>query len=440
MLKRFQKTFFILLFLPLLASCAKSPELYKDINTPAAAGDFESAVEVHNTKSKNLYNKNDIILSNLNSGMLSHYASHYEESNKELSQAERLIFNAYGISISDTVASAVVNDNMTEYTGEDYEDIYINVFKALNFIALDNNESAMVEIRRLNTKLSNLRLKYRNEFEKARKEFNSLNVDLSNVDTSKAIAKLEFTDSAFARYISMLLYRADRNMDSANLDFKLLREAFNLQKTLYNFNFPSHLQDDINYPKDKARLNVVSFSGFPPIKKAEEIRTLIGDLYIKISLPVLVRRPSMVASVEMRAVNVTDNKVYTAKLEKLESIENIMIDTFNQKLAVIYVKSIVRSISKAVVTHEAAKKAGGGSLSPLVQLLLSEITEHADTRMANYFPANVYTTGITLDEGIYNISVIYKNKNGSTLYTSKKENIEVYKGYNLNLVESTYLN
>ncbi len=440
MLNSFKKNILILLFLPLLASCAQPVEIYKDINTPAAAGEFEKAVNIHEEKSKTIYNKNDIILSNLNSGMLNHYASHYEESNKKLSEAETLIFKSYGFSISDAVASSVINDNMNEYTGEDYEDIYINVFKALNFIALDENEKAMVEIRRINRKLSDLRLKYRNEFEKARKDFNSLNVDLSGVDTSKAIAKLEFTDSAFARYISLLLYRADRDIDAANLDFKFMREAFNLQKSLYNFKLPSHLEDDINYPKDKARLNIFAFSGFPPVKEAQDMRLFLGELYVKISLPTLINRPSQVKSIEVQAINKETQKVYSQNLEKLESIENIMVDTFNQKLAVIYVKSIVRSISKSLIANEASKQAGSSSLSLLVQLLMSEMTEHADTRMAHYFPANVHTTGITLEEGVYDIAITYKSGNGSKLYTSKKENVNVKKGYALNLVESTYLN
>ncbi len=439
MFSKFQKNLFLFCILALLTSCAKDTSLYKDIDVQASKGDFELAVTEHEKKSKKLYNKHDIVLENLNSGMLEHYASQYESSNKKLSLAEELIFNSYGISISDTISSAVVNDTLKTYAGEDYEDIYINAFKALNFIALEQNDSAMVEIRRLNRKLTDLRRKYEAEIIKARKEINNLNLDLSKLDKSKTTPNLEFTESAFARYISMLLYRDERNLDSANIDYKYILDAYRVQKNLYNFTMPSHIEEDINYPKDMARLNVLSFTGFAPTKKAQDLRLTFDELYIKVSLPVLVPRPSAVASIEIRATNKETKKVYIQKLEKLESIENIMLDTFKQKTALIYTKSVARSLSKAMITNQAAKQTGSSLLSPLAQIVLSEITEHADTRIAQYFPASVYSTGLTVEEGMYDIAIIYKNKSGSTLYTSRKANVEVEKGYALNLVESTYL-
>ena len=36
----------------------------------------------------------------------------------------------------------MVNDKVTDYAGEDFEDIYINIFNALNYINNDNIESA----------------------------------------------------------------------------------------------------------------------------------------------------------------------------------------------------------------------------------------------------------------------------------------------------------
>ena len=64
----------------------------------------------------------------------------------------------------------------------------------------------------------------------------------------------------------MLLYRTDGDVDNAAVDLKLLRQAFSLQPEIYNFPVPKNLNEDINIPEEKARLNVIAFSGIAPIK------------------------------------------------------------------------------------------------------------------------------------------------------------------------------
>ncbi len=443
MLSQIKKNLFILILLPFLAACSKPAELFRPIDYNVANGEYNTALEVHTGTLSKLYDKdNDQILLYLDSGMLNRYAANYKDSNEKLETAEDLIFQAYGTSVSDTLASAIVNDNLAEYTGEFYEDIYINAFKALNYIALKDNESAMVEVRRVNTKLSDSRQKYEALLLEANNELQGVEITEDGKDISKSKNDLEFTDSAFARYLSMLLYRDDNKLDSAKLDEKFLYQAFSVQKSLYNFPVPSHIKEDLNYPTDKARLNLVSFAGFAPTKRERPVRIMAGGLYIKFALPAFIPRPSQINSIEVKVTSPGDSaELYPiVKLEQLESIGNIMIDTFKQTQTRIYAKSIIRATAKAGITHGIVSLAGGDSLvSAAAQALIAEATEHADVRVSRYFPGNIYTSGITVDEGVYDIHFIYKNKKGDVLKSFVKENIEVKKGRNLNLVESTYI-
>ena len=96
----------------------------------------------------------------LDAGILHHLNENWEKSNELLHDAENEIQRLQSKSIAHGMASIVLSDSSLEYSGEDYEDIYINVFKALNYLKLGETENAFVEIRRVNDKLYFLEEKY----------------------------------------------------------------------------------------------------------------------------------------------------------------------------------------------------------------------------------------------------------------------------------------
>ena len=51
-------------------------------------------------------------------------------------------------------------------------------------------------------------------------------------------------------------------------------------------------------PKDKARVNVVCFTGKSPIKVEEVIRLPLGDTYFKFAIPILTRRPTEIYGIQ----------------------------------------------------------------------------------------------------------------------------------------------
>jgi len=411
---------------------------FKNLDNHLAAGDFADARKKQESEKNHLYGAADTLLYYLDAGMLSHFAGDYEDSNNALSEAEKLIARYYAKSVSQTIASFVVNDLVSDYAGEDYEDIYSNLFMALNYIQLGKTEDAFVEIRRFDNKIKLLSSKYEQAIHEAQQQTEYAQSQYSRPD-------LQFHNSAFARYISLLLYRSAGKTDSARIDYKYMRSAFDTQPSLYPFDMPSVADDEFSVPAHTARLNVLCFSGSAPEKREEVIRIPdpTGTSWFKIALPVMYKRSGQTAYAEVEA-RAQNGSTSTCTLQLLESMENIAEDTFRRKQALIYTKSLLRALSKtaaavtATAVLEAQDDAGLNALGGLIGFasnIFMEVSERADTRHSRYFPAEVRAGGLNLADGVYRVQVTCYDKNDRILYTQVKENVTV-KSNTLTIVEA----
>ncbi len=105
---------------------------------------------------KGYFGDKDRVLYWIDLGLLNHYADKDSLAIENLQLADYAIEELYTKSISKGAASMLLNDNALDYSGEDYENIYINVFKSLSYYRNGFSESALVEIRRLLEKLLHL--------------------------------------------------------------------------------------------------------------------------------------------------------------------------------------------------------------------------------------------------------------------------------------------
>ncbi|MDD3806673.1 MAG: hypothetical protein PHE86_01380, partial [Candidatus Marinimicrobia bacterium] len=147
------------LLLFLLISCTSimtNTFIYEGIDEALAKNEFLTPIaQLENIKDK-AFSEKDRVLYFLNMGMLHHFAGNYSESNVMLTQAERGIEELYTVSVSKLASSFLLNDNALDYSGEDYEDIYLNVFKALNYAHLGETDASFVELNRMHHKLQQL--------------------------------------------------------------------------------------------------------------------------------------------------------------------------------------------------------------------------------------------------------------------------------------------
>lgn len=421
-------------------SCATTADYnFSAIDTSIGRSDYPAVYAELEKDNKKLYSKNDVVLSDIDKGLISHYAGEAERSNKELSDAEQKIREYASKSVTQSVGSYIVNDNVKDYSGETYEDIYTNVFKCLNYLELGNHDEAFVEIRRFDNKLKDITQQYQGLLASAQKDIDSKGGKMPAAD-------MKFHNSALARYMSMLMYRSEGNTDDARIDYKQIKTAFALQRELYDFDIPASINDDIDIPKGMARLNVISFTGLAPVKVENTLRVAMGNTYYKLALPEMKKRGSNIASADITAVSKTDGSRNTVQLEKIESIENIAVDTYQQHYALIFARSLTRSIAKATTTavlndqsqNDNGTTGGVLGLLSLATALTTEFTERADVRTTRYFPATASVTGMTLTPGVYDITVKYYDGRGSVAAERQFPAVTVSPQV-LNLVESICL-
>lgn len=427
----------LIVCLPFFFMSCTSVAHYQKIDEAVARGNYRDGLEQIKSVKDDNYQKKDRVLYDLEAGMLAHYAREYGESSKLLGSAEKNIEAAFTKSVSLEVSSYLVNDNTKEYPGEDYEDIYLNTFNALNYYYNGSTEGALVEIRRMNNKLRYLSTKYGTEITNAQKKIMEKSAE---VPYDPATATVSFSNSALARYLGMLFYRGEGLRDDARIDRDQIKLAFANQAAMYPFKIPVSIQDDLDIPAGKARLNVISFSGFSPIKKENAIRipfTLTN--WIKIAVPVLIIRPSVVARTEV--VLSTGERF---DLEQVEDMSAVALETFKQKAALIYLKTVLRAVIKAsssVVLDAASEEANDSGTALLLGVLsfgsqiYAEASEQADLRLSRYYPSAAYVGGITLTPGTYSYTVNYYTASDKLIFSVPFENIAI-REYKLNLSEA----
>jgi hypothetical protein len=433
-------------------SCATKSTAYKGIDDAVNESEFEKGVDVivkSQDSKKPIYPEKNAVLLFLDKGLLEHYAGSNDDSSQDLQEAERLIAEAYTKSITADVMSYIANDNTKEYPGEDFEDIYINVFNALNYYGKGDLEGALVEIRRLTEtsgKLSMLNQKYEgkgpNAGEYVLTQLGKIGLSVNpELPQGKSV---NFSNSALARYLSVLFYLGEGKTDDARIEFDQLRAAFASNTNIYTNPFPKSAAEIQTVPRGKARLNVIGFTGLSPIK--EEGVFTSGFPFFKypalqkaeFKLPKFVKRPSVIDRIEVTVEG--GNKF---DLELLEDMGAVMEETYNARFGNLFFKTYIRVLLKyvaAYITSAVIDEKKGfvwANLSALAAKKTADATEGADIRMSRYLPDKAYIGGINLDPGTYNI-VVHFYSQGDVVARKDYQGVNV-KANTLNLVETVNL-
>ncbi|MGZ3713317.1 MAG: hypothetical protein ACXVBE_16250 [Bdellovibrionota bacterium] len=129
-------------------------------------------------------------------GTVRNLSGQYEQSVKDFIEADRLAEIKDYTAIGTEVASIITNDRIIHYKGEEFENVLISVYLALDFAALHRDEDAIVACRRVNRKLELLR------------------------DEGKRDYRL----NGFAQYLAGLLFERQRNWNFAYVDYKKTKE------------------------------------------------------------------------------------------------------------------------------------------------------------------------------------------------------------------------
>lgn len=441
----------LLLCLALLAlACATKPESYKEIDLAVEESNFEVAVDTLKAgqeAKKPLYPEKNTIMLYLDKAMLEHYAGRTDDSIESFKEGERLIEEAFTKSVSADLMSYIANDNTKDYPGEDFEDIYINVFNALNFYKKGDLDGALVEIRKLSLssgKLDMLSRKYEGSSksfgEKVLESLDKIGFKLN--DALPEPGSINFANSALARYLAALFYLGDGNTDGARIEFDMIPEAYAGNTNIYTTSVPASVADARSVPADKARLNVISFAGLSPVKIEEKYTQNWPFMTVPelqkptFKLPNFTDRPSVIDSIEM----VVGSEKVT--LDLLEDMGAVMKETFRARFSNMFFKTYIRVLLKYATVEVAAQQAGGAGdlkvrLAAIAAQKVLDATEGADIRMSRYLPAKAYIGGINLDPGTYDVTINFLS-GGSNVATVEHSGVDVKAGV-LNLIDAVSL-
>ncbi len=464
MAKCFPAQFIALVLLTGCAHFRTGKSHYAGTEAMLARADYSAAIARIDSTRHKAYPPKDRVLYYLDIGMLHHWNGDYKKSNEYLEQAERAIEENFTKSVTRATTSLLLNDNALAYAGEDYEDIYLNAFKALNYLALGQNDDAWVEVRRIDNKLAQLGSKYDDlaqklsKAEEARENFRP--------------GKSYFQESALGRYLGMLLYRNDYKWDDVRIDREKIDQGWKLQPDIYSFSKPDLTSETARDIPQDARLNILAFSGLAPSKTAstfyihteENLIVLAGSsenylgnqqidglnvipwpnvvagYHFKFQLPSMHKRPSRVGRIEV----VVGGKEAVA-LQRLESLENVAVETFSIKKPIIYLKTITRAVVKGLSFEQAKQRMtqdmgeGAGLLTRIATDLITDQTENADLRVSHFFPAEAYIRELHLDEGTYDIRINYYDLENHLIHSDEHPGVRLEAGH-LNVLQSAYLN
>lgn len=410
-----------LIFIALLAGCSSFYELNYEFNKRFEQGQLEEAASVLDQNKKASRSKTRFLYY-ANQGVVEHLLGNYEESNQWLEQA--YIFGEdYSTNYLNFAASYFLNPNLIVYPGEDHEHLMLLYYKTLNFLKMENYESALVECRRLNQRLYELGDKYTSEN--------------------------KYQKDAFIHNLMGIVYDASGDYNNAFIAYRNSYEIYEGEfKEMFGLSAPDQLKRDLirtgslaGFPEDVDKYEeefemtfdptqseggeLVFFwhNGLSPIKDQWSINFVIvegsggqvffeneqlglnfpffydpgdGDADItdlkglRVAFPKYVERPPFFTYADIKM----DDRYYT--LEKAEDLNAIAFKTLNQRMLEELGKGLLRVAIKKAVEKQVRKE--NEALGFLVGAF-NFASEQADTRNWQTMPHTIYYSRIPLKEG-----------------------------------------
>lgn len=438
--KYYTNTFLAIFFLS-LTSCATYYQKNIKFNAAYSSGDFKKANQILDSRKKAATRKDRLIYF-MNKGMVASMQGLYTESNNSFEEAYKLA-DSYHTNYVNEGAALLLNSDMVEYRGEDYEVLYINYYKALNYIKMGQKSEALVECRRLNNRLNVINDKYSRKNTFKRNAFVHLLMGLiyeSNEEYNNAFIAyrnaLEIYEEDYAKFFNVVA--------PEQLKIDLIRTAYLTglgdQVSFYENKFNIKLNK--NAINKGAELVLLWENGFCPVKEEWSINfTLIpgGDgiltfansdlgisipfpmsqedyqkqglsdlTFIRVAFPKLTERPVMYNQAEV-SIN-----GQTYPLQEAENLNAIAFKTLQDRMLLEMGKSLLRLTLKKSAEYALRKQ---NQNAGMLLGVFNALTEKADTRQWSVLPHSIYYARMPIQEGLQKINLnckIQRNQNNRT--------------------------
>lgn len=182
----------------------------------------------------------DALLYRLELAVVKHLAGEFEESNALLEEANALAEDLETARLSEGIKVYLSNPRSGSYAGTDFEKVFINYYKALNYFALAQNaetradrldalEGARIESRRLITRMNELNERKGNyaaedeeasTFKKVLQIFAKFQGELIDLD------ELQYRDDAMAHYMTGISFEMNGEYDEARISYEKAAQSY----------------------------------------------------------------------------------------------------------------------------------------------------------------------------------------------------------------------
>ncbi|MGE4519809.1 MAG: hypothetical protein AB7E04_09915 [Desulfobacteraceae bacterium] len=201
----------------------KSLDFVKQGNYPLAEEELKKALKPDG---------DDRLLYYMELGSISRLGEKYSVSNENFETAEKIAEDLYTKRSKDVLSAMLLNPRQSPYSGNEYENVYLNYFKALNYMDMGLKgsleaktclENARVELRRMDYKLKSYEIEkgnYKEVEDKKKKTLVKL-LDIFSKFQGNWLDKdwLQFREDAFARYLSGIIYEISGLYDDARISY-----------------------------------------------------------------------------------------------------------------------------------------------------------------------------------------------------------------------------
>ena len=439
-----------IILLVILSGCSLPTfyERFYSFNKSVSDGNLEAAEEMIE-KNATKYEKGKLqFLFEVNAGLVLSMQGKFKESNEHFEKADLFVEDHRRQAFQEG-AALLLNPNLSTYRGEDHEILMINYYKAVNYLQMGDNESAIVEARRMDLRLQELSQKYK--------------------------AKNKYQKDAFIHLLMGIVYDASGEYNDAFIAYRNALEIYETDfSVMFKLGVPEQLKLDlvrtadlsglyserdsyknkfqINYvrpDKDKANLVMLWNNGLGPIKDEWGINFAIvygsggwvtfvnkdygmsfpfyigdtnlnGVTWIKVVFPRYVERPELFTSAQM----LFQGKSYD--FNRVENINAISFKVLEERMMLEFGKSLLRvAIKQGAAAAVGQENEGlGVALS-----LLGSASESADTRNWQTLPHSIYYTRIAVDAGNHEFLMNLKTIQGETI--EHKIDVDIKRGQTL---------
>ncbi|MDX8386938.1 MAG: hypothetical protein R8M46_00185 [Ghiorsea sp.] len=418
------KKFIICLCLVLISGCASYSSSFQKVEVLLSQQKPKEALAQLELKPQTGKNK---LLYLLDKAMLQRMSGLHSQSNETFEQAKTLMEKLSVTSVTEQAAALAINDSMMSYEGEDYEQVAVHLFEALNYINLDLWDEARVE---------------------------ALQVDMR----LKIIAQdndVKFEEHAFSRYLTGIIYEQGKEWGDAMIAYRKAYQTYQKQKQP----IPLFLKQDLirlsqemglekehkEYKKSFAmddgvsaydlskqgEVMVLLHQSLAPIKRSSSIFVSgAKKIEYRISLPIYQSRPTYVSS----AVLTVGDK----------SAKAVVVNDFDHEarksLARATPAMTARLLARAIVKKTAAKTAekSNGNLAGLLVDVAGMVTETADTRSWLTLPKNIHFARLPIQAGTYPAKLTLLGKSGAVVRTINLGQLDVKNGKKV-VLEQTFV-